>query len=173
MPEAHLERYVHQGPAGSSPGGPERQGGRNPQPDSRSCYLDCPNEPRYPFGYGLSYTTFALTRPRLSAERMAPGETVTASVTLTNTGTVAGAQVVQLYIRDVVGSRVRPVKELKGFQKVFLQPGESRELSFPITEETLKFYTVENRWEAEPETFRVMLGSDSRVSEYMEFTLTK
>lgn len=134
-------------------------------------YLDCPDEPRYPFGYGLSYTTFALTGAALSDREMYPGKTLTVTASLENTGRRAGSEVVQLYLRDVTGSRIRPVKSLKGFRKIFLQPGERRQVSFTITEEMLRFYTRRDRWESEPGRFRVYLGTDSRVEEYLEFTL--
>lgn len=134
-------------------------------------YLDCPNEPRYAFGYGLSYTTFTLTGASLSSREMYSGKTLTLTATLQNTGNIAGAEVVQLYIRDVTGSRIRPVKALRGFQKIFLQPGERKAVRFVLTEEMLRFYTRRNRWESEPGRFLVYLGTDSRVEESLEFTL--
>lgn len=148
--------------------------GRPAAPDTAeyTCrYLDCPNEPRYPFGYGLSYTTFALAGAALSSRELHPGGALTVTATLQNTGTRPGAEVVQLYLRDVTGSRVRPVKSLRGFQKLFLQPGECREVRFRITEEMLRFYTLRNRWESEPGRFLVYLGTDSRAENPLEFTL--
>ena len=98
------------------------------------------NEPRYPFGYGLSYTTFAYSDIHLSSTEMSVDGELTATVTVTYTGSRDGAEVVQLYIRDLVGSVTRPVKELKGFEKIYLKAGESRKVSFSITPELLKFY---------------------------------
>ena len=94
-----------------------------------SHYLDCPNEALYPFGYGLTYTDFHVSEVRLSGNTLSRTNEITASVTLTNTGKNAGTAVVQLYIRDLVGSRVRPVREMKGFRRVELQPGEEQEIS--------------------------------------------
>src|SRR5271167_4170964 len=104
----------------------------NPKEAYKSSYIDCPNDPLYPFGFGLSYTTFAFSELRLDHSTLAPGGKLTASVTVTNTGASEGAEVVQFYIRDLVGSVTRPVLELKGFQKITLKPGESREVSFTI-----------------------------------------
>lgn len=137
----------------------------------RSNYLDVDNDPLYPFGYGLSYTTFQYSNITLSSTTMQQGGSVTASVTVTNTGKRAGAEVVQLYIRDLVGSITRPVKELKGFKKIFLKPGESRTVSFPITEDLLKFYDYNLNHVAEPGDFDVMIGRNSRDIESARFTL--
>jgi beta-glucosidase len=128
----------------------------------RSNYLDVSNDPLYPFGYGLSYSTFAYGDLQLS--NAAPkGETaIKASVTLTNNGPYDGAEVVQLYIRDVVGSVTRPVKELKGFQKVFLKAGETKTVTFEITTEALKFYNYDLQYVWEPGEFEVMVGGNSR-----------
>lgn len=137
----------------------------------RSNYLDVDNEPLYPFGYGLSYTTFAYSDITLDRTSLSMNGSVTAKVTLTNTGDRDGAEVVQLYIRDVVGSSTRPVKELKGFQKVFLKVGESREVSFKITPDLLKYYNYDLQYVAEPGTFDVMIGTDSRDVKTATFTL--
>lgn len=137
----------------------------------RSNYLDVDNEPLYPFGYGLSYTTFAYSDITLDRTSLSMNGSVTAKVTLTNTGNRDGAEVVQLYIRDVVGSSTRPVKELKGFQKVFLKAGESREVSFKITPDLLKYYNYDLQYVAEPGTFDVMIGTDSRDVKTATFTL--
>ena len=136
-----------------------------PETDYASRYLDCGNDPLYPFGYGLSYTDFTLTPVCLSSREMGKGETITAWTELTNTGEVTGTEVVQLYLQDLAGSRVRPVKALKGFRKISLAPGETARVEFAITEEMLRFYTGENQWASEPGWFRVMLGTDSRVTE--------
>lgn len=137
----------------------------------RSNYLDVDNEPLYPFGYGLSYTTFAYSDITLDRTSLSMNGSVTAKVTLTNTGNRDGAEVVQLYIRDVVGSSTRPVKELKGFQKVFLKAGESREVSFKITPDLLKYYNYDLQYVAEPGTFDLMIGTDSRDVKTATFTL--
>lgn len=137
----------------------------------RSNYLDVDNEPLYPFGYGLSYTTFAYSDITLDRTSLSMNGSVTAKVTLTNTGNRDGAEVVQLYVRDVVGSSTRPVKELKGFQKVFLKAGESREVSFKITPDLLKYYNYDLQYVAEPGTFDLMIGTDSRDVKTATFTL--
>lgn len=137
----------------------------------RSNYLDVDNEPLYPFGYGLSYTTFAYSDITVDRTSLPMNGSVTAKVTLTNTGNRDGAEVVQLYIRDVVGSSTRPVKELKGFQKVFLKAGESREVSFKITPDLLKYYNYDLQYVAEPGTFDLMIGTDSRNVKTATFTL--
>ena len=127
----------------------------------RSNYLDVPNDPLYAFGYGLSYTTFQYSDIRLDKTQMNQNGTITATVTLTNTGSRDGAEVVQLYLRDRVGSITRPVQELKGFQKVFLKAGESREVSFKITADLLKFYDYDLDFVCEPGDFDVMIGGSS------------
>ena len=128
----------------------------------RSSYLDVDNEPLYPFGYGLSYTTFQYSDIALSASAMGQDGSITAAVTVTNTGKRDGAEVVQLYIRDLVGSITRPVKELKGFEKIFLKAGESKTVTFKITPELLRFYDYDLKQVAEPGDFDVMIGGDSR-----------
>jgi beta-glucosidase len=137
----------------------------------RSNYLDVSNEPLYPFGYGLSYTTFSYGDVMLSKNQMKPTDKITASVTVTNTGTREGKEVVQLYIRDMVGSVTRPVKELKGFQKIALQPGESKTVSFTISVNDLKFYNSELKFVAEPGDFKVMIGGDSKDVKEASFKL--
>ncbi|PJJ58690.1 glycoside hydrolase family 3 N-terminal domain-containing protein [Hymenobacter chitinivorans] len=127
----------------------------------RSAYIDAPNTPRYAFGHGLSYTTFRYSDLKVSQPRMTAAETVQVSFTLTNTGSRAGEEVVQLYLRDKVASVVRPLKELKDFQKVSLQPGESRTLTFTITRDKLAFYNNDLQWIAEPGEFRLLLGAAS------------
>lgn len=139
----------------------------------RSNYLDVDNDPLYPFGYGLSYTTFAYSPVTLSSDRMDRNGKVTASVTLTNTGSVAGKEVVQLYIQDVVGSVTRPVRELKGFQKVELAAGESQTVSFDITQDLLEYYDDQLRCAAELGEFNVFIGGDSTTGNKAVFTLEK
>ena len=137
----------------------------------RSSYLDVDNEPLYPFGYGLSYTTFRYSDIALSASAMGQDGSITAAVTVTNTGKRDGAEVVQLYIRDLVGSITRPVKELKGFEKIFLKAGESKTVTFKITPELLRFYDYDLKQVAEPGDFDVMIGGDSRNVRYARLTL--
>jgi beta-glucosidase len=134
-----------------------------------SAYLDLPNSPQYAFGHGLSYTTFNYSDIALSpsplervGERFKGNQTLTATVTITNTGDYDGEEVVQLYIRDKVGSVVRPVKELKGFQKVMLKKGESKKVSFTITTDMLKFYDDKLNHIWEPGEFEIMVGGSSR-----------
>lgn len=136
----------------------------------QSNYLDVPNSPLYPFGYGLSYTTFEYSPITLSSAEMSANGQVTASVTVTNTGKRAGREVVQLYIRDVVGSITRPVRELKGFKSVTLEPGQSQKVAFPITADMLAFYNHELEFVTEPGEFQIFIGGDSTTSN--ETTLT-
>lgn len=128
----------------------------------RSNYLDVDNNPLYPFGYGLSYTNFQYSDITLSAPTIGQDGSVTAMVTVTNTGKYDGAEVVQLYIRDLVGSITRPVKELKGFDKIFLKAGESKTVSFKITPELLRFYDYELNFVAESGDFDIMIGGSSQ-----------
>lgn len=137
----------------------------------RSNYLDVNNEPLYPFGYGLSYTTFDYSNVKLSSPTINTDGELTASVTVTNTGKYDGSEVVQLYIRDIVGSVTRPVKELKGFEKVFLKAGESKIVNFKITPELLKFYNYDLEYVFEPGDFDVMIGGNSRDVKTAKFTL--
>ncbi|MFE8049232.1 beta-glucosidase BglX [Brenneria goodwinii] len=136
-----------------------------------SHYYDEANGPLYPFGYGLSYTTFSVSDVRLSSQTMKRDGAVTASVTVKNTGDRAGETVVQLYLHDVVASISRPVKELRGFQKVMLQPGESRTVSFPIEPDALKFYNARMQQVVEPGQYEVFIGLDSQRVKSQYFTL--
>ncbi len=137
----------------------------------RSNYLDVDNDALYPFGYGLSYTTFRFSDITLNRSSIGMDNELVASVTVTNTGDRAGSEVVQLYIRDLVGSVTRPVKELKGFEKIYLQPNESRTVRFTIAPEMLKFYNADLKFVAEPGDFDVMIGPDSRNVKTVRFTL--
>jgi len=128
----------------------------------RSNYIDVTNEPLYPFGYGLSYTNFAYGNLLLNVTQLTGNQTLTASISLTNSGKYDGAEVVQLYIRDLVGSVTRPVKELKGFQKIFLKAGETKTVTFTITPEDLKFYNYDLVYDWEPGEFVIMVGGNSR-----------
>ena len=135
----------------------------------RSNYLDVDNDPVYPFGYGLSYTTFSYGPVKLSGERMAEGGSLTASVDVTNTGSVPGKEVVQMYIKDVKASVSRPVRELKGFEKLLLQPGETRTVSFEIGPDALSFYNQEMEYAAEAGEFKVFIGGDSLTANEASF----
>lgn len=139
----------------------------------RTNYLDVDNEPAFPFGFGLSYTDFSYGETTLSATEMSWDGSIQASTLLTNTGDRAGKEVVQLYIRDLVGSVTRPVRELKGFQKVSLQPGESREVSFTLTRDLLEFYGYNLEKAAEPGDFQVFIAPDSQRGTPSAFTLKK
>jgi beta-glucosidase len=136
----------------------------------KSDYLDVGNEPVYPFGYGLSYTTFHYSEPVLSKNTISGTEGVTATVTVTNTGDYDGEEVVQLYLHDRVASITPAVKELKGFQKIFLKKGESKQVSFHITHNDLQFYNTDLKLVAEPGEFDVMTGPNS--SDVKTATLT-
>ena len=137
----------------------------------RSNYLDVDNDPLYPFGYGLSYTTFEYGPVTLSTSEVSEGGSVVAEVTVKNTGKVAGKEVVQMYLQDVVGTTTRPVRELKGFEKVSLEPGETRTVSFEITPELMSHYNSELKLVAEPGEFVVYVGSDSRTKNSASFVL--
>ncbi|WP_372753460.1 beta-glucosidase BglX [Mariniflexile sp.] len=139
----------------------------------KSNYLDVRNEPLYPFGYGLSYTNFKYDNLKLNTTKIAPNGSIDISVEVTNTGNFDGKEVVQLYVRDVVGSVTRPVKELKGFQKVFIKKGETKTISFKLTENDLKFYNSNLDFIAEPGTFQVFVGTDSNATLSTNFELTK
>ncbi len=138
-----------------------------------SKYLDLPNDPLFPFGYGLSYTTFGYSDISLSKNELKGNETLKASVTITNTGKVAGEEVVQLYIADPVASISRPVKELKNFKKIMLQPGEKREVTFDVTPEDLKFYNSELVYDWEPGAFKIFIGTSSADVKSAEFNWNK
>jgi beta-glucosidase len=126
-----------------------------------SKYLDVPVTPLYPFGYGLSYTQFKFGEPELSATNIQPNGQLTVNVDVENTGNRTGDEVVQLYIRDEASSVTRPVKELKGFQRITLRPGEKRRVQFTVTPEHLGFYNREMRFVVEPGEFRIMVGPNS------------
>lgn len=142
-----------------------------------SRYIDAPNKPLYVFGYGMGYTTFSYSPVTLSrgdmvmGKKAAEGSALTAAVTLTNTGSRPGTEVVQLYIRDMAGSVARPVRELKGFQRVTLGPGESRQVCFDITEEMLRFYRLDMSYGAEPGQFMAYIGPDSDTQNGASFSL--
>jgi len=140
-------------------------------PNYTSQYFEEDYGPLYPFGYGLSYTTFSMSAVRLSAPTLARGGKLTASVTVKNTGDRAGETVVQLYLQDVVASTIRPLMELKDFRKVMLAPGETRVVEFPIDEDKLKFYDAKLNYVAEPGEFNVRVGFDSAEVKEARFRL--
>jgi beta-glucosidase len=143
----------------------------NPEQKYLSRYLDTPNSPLYPFGYGLSYTRFELSDIELGSGEIGLDETLTASITVTNTGDRDGEEVVQLYIRDLVGSVTRPVKELKAFEKIRLKKGESRRVAFELDADDLAFYRADMSFGAEPGDFDIFIGTSSDDTSSARFRL--
>ena len=137
----------------------------------RSKYIDIPNEPLYPFGYGQSYTSFEISPVTLSSPELTAGETITAKITLKNTGNISGTEVVQLYLQDVTASVVRPVRELKGIKRITLEPGQELEVSFSIDEPMLRFLKENGRVESEAGLFRIWIGNNSQTENMAEFIL--
>ena len=136
-----------------------------------SHYTDEENSPLYPFGFGLSYTTFEYSAFNLSATEMTKNTSIEASVVVKNTGKVKGKEVVQLYIQDPYASATRPVKELKGFKVIELEAGESQKVTFNLKEKYLAFYSAKQKWESELGTFHVFIGTDSKVKQKLTFEL--
>jgi beta-glucosidase len=134
-------------------------------------YIDERNDPLFPFGFGLSYTTFTYGNLSISSNKMTPSETIKVSVPVTNSGKFDGKEVVQLYIRDVVGSVTRPLKELKGFQKIEIKKGETKTVTFEISIEDLKFYNADLQFVAEPGKFEIFIGTNSDTTNKIEFDL--
>ena len=126
-----------------------------------SHYSDEKNTPQYPFGYGLSYSKFEYSNFKISSNSFTKSGSINATVTVKNTGKVTGKEVVQLYIRDLIGSLTRPVKELKGFELIELNPNQSKEITFTINEKTIEYYTANDKWKAEPGDFKVFIGGNS------------
>ena len=137
----------------------------------RSNYLDIDNDPLFPFGYGLSYVTFSYGNPRLSSDTLTMGGSLTLTVDVTNTGDRDADEVVQLYVRDLVGSLSRPVKELKGFKRINLKKGETKTVSFTITPDDLMFYNQQLEYKCEPGDFNIMVGPNSRDVQTLKFSL--
>lgn len=137
----------------------------------QSNYIDVRNDPLYPFGYGLSYTTFEYGKPRLSATKMDANGKLTLTVNVKNTGKYDADEVVQMYIHDLAATIARPVKELKGFERISLKAGESRDVVFTIDAEALKFYNSDLQYVAEPGDFEVMVGGNSRDVQSLKFTM--
>ncbi|MCT8137585.1 glycoside hydrolase family 3 C-terminal domain-containing protein [Anaerobacillus sp. CMMVII] len=138
-----------------------------------SQYLDIPNEPLFPFGFGLSYTSFSYRELSLSSEVVTPTEPITVSVQVENTGNVAGEEVVQLYVRDVAAEVVRPLKELKGYEKIWLEPGEAKTVSITITEESLRYHHANLEYKSDRGEFFVYVGSNSQQVQAASFVLEK
>ena len=136
-----------------------------------SKYQDAPNEPLYPFGFGLTYTTFSYSGMTLDRDTLTIDGEIRASVRITNTGDRPGTETAQLYLRDLVGSVVRPVRELKGFHRVTLQPGESATVTFTITEDMLRFHDVHMNLASESGDFEVFIGPDCQTQNAARFTL--
>jgi len=133
-----------------------------PDPKYKSRYIDSPNDPLYPFGFGLSYTTFAYSNIKLSSQELTEKGELKATINVTNTGSVAGEEVVQCYVRDLVGSVTRPVKELKGFEKITLKAGESKNITFTITPDMLAFHRLDMTYGTEPGDYKLFIGGNSR-----------
>lgn len=148
-------------------------GPTDPEQKYKSQYTDVGNSPLYPFGFGLSYTTFEYSNMNISAKKINFNDKLKVSVDVKNTGNYDGQEVVQLYIRDLVGSVTRPVKELKGFEKITLKKGESKTVSFEISSEDLKFYNINMKNEAEAGIFEVFLGENSDTDRKASFELVK
>lgn len=138
-----------------------------------SHYTDMPNSPLFPFGFGLSYTKFEISNLKLSSPGISMDGALRVTVRVANTGERTGTETVQLYVRDIVGSVTRPLKELKAFERVELGPGEVREVSFTLRAEDLAFYTASRKWEAEPGEFVVFVGDDSRAPLSERFRLAR
>jgi beta-glucosidase len=141
------------------------------RPTYVSAYMDVSNDPQYPFGFGLSYTTFHISAPQLSSKEIGAADTVTVRTTVENTGDRKGDEIVQLYVLDKVASVTRPVRELKGFQRVTLKPGEKRNIEFHLGPKELGFYNREMKWVVEPGIFDVFVGDSSRADATARFTV--
>jgi len=144
----------------------------NHKPSARRGYLWDEVSPLFPFGFGLSYTTFRLDRLRLTRKRIPRTGSTRVLVDVTNTGPRAGSEVVQMYIRDRVSSVTRPVKELKGFQKVWLEPGQTQTVALDITPASLAFYDVNMDYVVEPGEFEIKVGASSRDEDLQQVVLT-
>ena len=138
-----------------------------------SAYTDLRNSPQYPFGFGLSYTNFQYSDIKLNKATIRANEKLTATVTITNNGNYDGEEVVQLYIRDITGSVVRPVKELKGFQKIRINKGQSKQVQFTLTANDLRFYNDQLQYIYEPGKFKLFIGGNSRDVKEIDFELRK
>ena len=137
-----------------------------------SHYIDEKTTPLYPFGYGLSYSKFEYSNLQLSSPSFAQAGSITATVIIKNIGKVVGKEVVQLYIRDLIGSVTRPVKELKGFEMIELKPNETKTVTFVIDKNTIQYYTANSKWEAEPGDFKIFIGGNSASTLESNFQYT-
>jgi beta-glucosidase len=144
----------------------------NHKPSARRGYLWDDVSPLFPFGFGLSYTTFKVHQVRLAKREIPRHGSTRVLAEVTNTGRRAGSEVAQMYIRDLVSSVTRPVKELKGFQKVWLEPGETKTVALDITPESLAFYDVNMKCVVEPGEFEIMVGASSRDADLQKVILT-
>lgn len=151
----------------------DKNSGRPFDPNNKytTKYIDSPNDPLYPFGYGLSYTKFEYGKISLDRDVISSGDSIFASIKVRNSGKFAGDEIVQLYLRDMVGSVTRPVKELKRFEKIHLEPGEVKTVTFYLTPEDLKFYDINMNYLAEPGEFRIYIGPNSRDCTHESFLL--
>jgi beta-glucosidase len=145
----------------------------NHKPSARRGYLFSDVTPLYPFGHGLSYTTFAFGTPVLSAGTIRPGQGATVRVPVTNTGSMAGDEVVQVYLRDDISSVTRPVKELAGFQRITLKPGETRQVEIAVRPEAFALWNREMKRVVEPGTFTIMVGPNSRDLKETKLTVAQ
>jgi beta-glucosidase len=136
-----------------------------------SKYIDSPHTPLLPFGYGLSYTTFVYSNLKIEHEKVQIPGTIKVSIDITNAGQFAGHEVVQLYIRDLVGSVTRPIKELKGFKRIYLEPGHTQKVTFELPTSELKFYDINMEYTVEPGDFKVWIGPDSEKGLNEQFQL--
>jgi len=144
----------------------------NHKPSARRGYLFDDITPLYPFGFGLSYTTFQISNVRLEKQTIAIDESTKIILEVTNTGKRSGTEVIQMYIHDMVSSVTRPVKELKGFKKVFLNPGETKVVEIPILSEHLAFTNIDKEFKVEPGDFEIMVGSSSKDEDLIKVTLS-
>jgi len=144
----------------------------NYKPSARRGYLFDDVSPLFAFGYGLSYTIFSIKNVRLEKSKIKRNGSTRVFADVTNTGKREGSEVVQMYIRDVVSSVTRPVKELKGFDKVTLRPGETKKVAFDITPDSLAFYDINMKYVVEPGEFTIMVGNSSRDEDLQKVTLT-
>ncbi len=143
----------------------------NHKPSARRGFLWDDARPLYPFGFGLSYTEFAFKNLRLARRKIKRHGATKVVVDVSNVGRRAGAEVVQMYVRDLVSSVTRPVRELKGFQKIFLQPGETKAVDLEITPESLAFYDIHMKFTVEPGEFEIMVGNSSRAEDLQKAVL--
>jgi beta-glucosidase len=144
----------------------------NHKPSARRGFLWDDVSPLYPFGFGLSYTTFEIKNPRLASKKIRVNGSTRLLVDVKNSGKAAGTETVQMYIRDLVSSVTRPLKELKGFKKIFLKAGETKTVMLEITPDSLAFFGINKKFGVEPGDFEIMVGNSSRSADLQKLTLT-